>query len=477
MTTLSLHITSTGTSLALADEWGGISPLLAEASFQRDGFAVLANFAQQAGLGCVGRNAEAMTMASGSSGPPVRLTLAPAAQGHEGVAPVLAAASAELRRKRLTVSRVLLATHDDPEASEVDAEVLAARTAGWCAPLCLPRAACIAVDAVPATDAKPLLVLYVGYADVCLTELQPDSGVPACRVLAIRQAGGVAALCASLTEELQAQCAGQAISADQARCEAQRFAREMLARSLQRVPEVSVPRLAFSNEGVEIVQHPSAPWTARFEAWSQELVQWLAPFSAVYDTGVLWVQDLGAPALAPALLSRLQGAGAGKWQLGLDPAVGAARLAASAADLKAISRRYARLPAMAAWDYGVLRPNGQGGTDFKALGKVASLAVQQKLMLKTTREDQMRMVLPIGIQQEGQPHQTLGILEFPLAAPATKGVVVEFYIELADPLLRVRGVAGQAVCPVGEAFLPLNEGLADAAAAYRSYASQLGAVI
>ncbi len=475
MTTLSLHITPAGTSLALADEWGGITPLLPEASLQRDGFGVLAQFAQQGGIGCVGKNAEAMTMASTSSGAPVRLILGGPAQGQDGVAPVLAAANAEVRRKRLILDRVLLATHDDPMAAEVDAEVLATRTAGWCEPLCLPRAACIAVEALPSAMAKPLLVLYVGHADVCLTEVQGGDETPVCRVLAALPGAGVAALCAELTEELRVRMAGQFMSTDQARCEAQRFAREMLTRALLRTTETYVPRLAFSAEGAEIETHSTAPWRARFEVWSQEVLQWLSDFSAGYEIGVLWVHDAGTPDVGAALLGRLKGSA--KWQLGVDPAVGGARLAASTIDLKTISQRYSRLAARADWDYGILRPNRQGGTDFKALGKVASLSVQQTIALKTTREDQLRMVLPIGIRQEGQAHQTLGILEFPLAAPATKGVLVEFQIQLADPLLRVRGAAGQAVCPVGEAFLPLNEALADAAANYRSYAAQLGTVI
>lgn len=478
MTTLALHITPTSTSLALADEWGGISPLLPEASLQRDGFGVLADFAQQAGLGCVGKNAEAMTMASTAGGPPVRLALAAAAQGHQATAPLLAAAVAELQRKRLTLNQVLLATHDDPQSPATQADVLAVRTAGWPAPQCLPRAACTAADVLLSNPSAPaLLVLHIGFADVTLTEVQAHPSEPVCRILATLPQLGIRWLWAELTQALQTQFADQAMTAEQAQCEAQRLARTLLERSLQRQPDATVPRLSLRADGASIEQHPTAPWLTRFDAWCQELLQWLAPYAVPYASGVLWADDVGAPALALALVGRLQDASASKWRLGLDPALGAARLAASTLDTKAMHKRYARLPAMVGWQYGVLRPNGQGGTEFKTLGPLSDLAVQQKLALKTTREDQMRMVLPIGIQTEGQPHHTLGVLEFALAAPAKKGIVVAFYVELADPLLRVRGVAGQPICPVGEAFLPLDGQLAETAAAYRSYANQLGTVV
>jgi len=70
----------------------------------------------------------------------------------------------------------------------------------------------------------------------------------------------------------------------------------------------------------------------------------------------------------------------------------------------------------------------------------------------------------------------LGILEFPLSAPAKKGVLVEFYIELADPLIHVRGVEEQSVAPVGEIFVPLDPALANEAAEYREFVSSMGAV-
>ena len=86
------------------------------------------------------------------------------------------------------------------------------------------------------------------------------------------------------------------------------------------------------------------------------------------------------------------------------------------------------------------------------------------------------MVLPLGLCAPNASPQMLGILEFPLSAPAKKGVLVEFYIELADPLIRVCGIEEQGISPVGEVFVPLDPSLAQEAASLREFSSAMGTV-
>lgn len=485
MTTLLLDLTPTSVSLALLDDWGGITPLLPEHAVIRQHHAVPCLLAKQAAMTCVGATAESFAAVAAGSGPPVRVSGSKDLPGLQAAAPVIAAAVSELQRQRLTVSRVIVVAGtgtgaaDSPALHDTRSEIEAALrvcTAGWPEPECLPRALAIAGEQALSAGAGPLHVLEIRHDAVTLSEVLGDAGEPACRLLARQAEGGLGAVLEPQLEALLSHVAASGMPVDLARIEASRLQRLMLEAALQPRSDSHFVHAALRPSGVVIERLALTPLLNAIERWVDALQVWLDA-SLPHDAPLtMWVEDLGVSNLASGLQARLRAATARTIRIGTEPVLGAARIAGTGIKLDAAAGRLS-IANESSTDYGILRPTPDGDTEFRSLGPLSDLRVQQKLTMKTTREDQTRLVLPIAICEHGQAHQLLGILEFPLAAPAKKGVPVEFYIEHRCSLLRIRGVTGQTVVPVGEAFVPLDARLAQDAADYRKTFSQLGLVL
>lgn len=475
MTNLAISLQTTSASFAVGDEWDGVSALMPEAAEQGGNFQVAKTFAKVGVQGAVGLNAEAMVTAGGATGGSSKLFTWEAASYPQINAAMLGACRSALQRKRLAPDKILLAAVSDRRDAALTWDVLALRNAGFPAPLCLPRALACA-SGISAGDA-PLAVIEIGFDDVLVSELRYDSATADCTTVTRIKSLGFATIWRPLYRQLEDRFSASQPNTELARCEAMQFCRSLIAHALNpRGAMTPLPRLRLDGDLMRMDAVIACGIKAQIGRWGKEIADAIAPAMGAYRQAVVAVEDCGITSLGASVTEQLQQHLSCKLTQGIDAALGTARIAATGIQLEPLSQGYAQASEYREMSFGVLRPNGSGGTDYRALGEIAHLTSPKKFSLKTTREDQARMVLPLGICAPNATPQILGILEFPLSAPARNGVLVEFYIELADPLIRVCGVVEQSNAPVGEIYVPLDPSLADEAAEFRKFVASMGAV-
>jgi len=475
MTNLAISLQTTAASFAVGDEWDGISALTPEATEQSGGYQVAKTFAKVGVQGSVGLNAEAMVMAAGIVGGTSKLFTWETASYPQTNAAMLGASRSAIQRKRLAPGQILLAVASDRSDAAPTWDLMSLRSAGFPAPLCLPRAVACAA-AMPIGDA-PLAVIEIGFDDVLVSEVRYDGAAFDCTTVTRKKSLGVAAIWRPLYKQLEERFSASLPNIDLARCEAMQFARLLIAHALNsRGAIAALSRLRQDGDLMRLDSVIACGVKTQIDRWCKEVADAIVPALSTYRQAVVTVEDCGIAPLSAAVTAQMQRHVACEFTQGIDAALGAARIAASGTQLEPLSQRYAQVSKFREMSFGVLRPDGSGGTSYHALGEVTQLTAPQKFSLRTTREDQARIVLPLGLCAPNATPQMLGILEFPLSAPAKKGVLVEFYIELADPLIHVRGVEEQSVAPVGEIFVPLDPALANEAAEYREFVSSMGAV-